>query len=324
MTSYNELRSYIKGRYPDFWDHLIKARWSGPVRAVGSLPNALYGRALRHVQSPHFFVDIRGMMGMGATLSIAVQVLDHCDRIGTVPYLRFTNPLYSMVRDGYADWLGLHFDRLRPAPPLDGRRFLIVRNGEWDLGRSTFHPDLTVERAHRLFFDHFDFKPEIVDVANAFFDELPANSLGVHFRGTDKRLETPRVTWSRVVDAIEEERQDSTGTVFVATDEPEFLDFICDALGPNSVVHLDCQGIYSGGRPVHFTDGDPFTKAREALTTMLVLSKFDTCIRTPSHLSAWANIINPAQRIIMLGRPSRSAFVFPDRQIWETWASVSV
>jgi hypothetical protein len=82
---------------------------------------------------PHVFVDIRGRRGMGATLSIAVQVLDHSDRIGAVPYLRFTSPLYSTVRDGYADWLGLHFDRLRPAPPLDGRRFLTseTANGIW-------------------------------------------------------------------------------------------------------------------------------------------------------------------------------------------------
>jgi hypothetical protein len=323
MNSYKKLRSFIKGRYPDLWYRLIKVRRSDPVRATESLPNFLYGRALRRVQSPHFFVDVRGVMGMGATLSIAVQVLDHADRIGAVSYLRFTNPLYSPVRDGYTDWLGLHFDRMRPAPTLDGRRFLLVRS-EWDLGQSTFHPDLTVERARRLFFDHFDFKPEIVDAANAFFEELPANSLGLHYRGTDKRLEAPRATWSRVVDVIEAERQDSTGAVFVATDEPEFLDFIRDALGPNSVFDLHCQEIYSRGRPAHFTDGDSFTKAREAITTMLVLSRFETCVRTPSHLSAWANIINPAQRIVMLARPSGSAFRFPDREIWEKRATVSV
>ena len=37
--------------------------------------------------------------------------------------------------------------------------------------------------------------------------------------------------------------------------------------------------------------------------TILLLAKCDMVVRTPSHLSAWAKILNPEQKVVMLARP---------------------
>ena len=310
------MRSYIKTHHPEAWEHLVKLRGSDAARAIGTFPNAMYGRALRRIQAPYFFADISGVMGLGAILSMAVQILDHCDRLGTVPYLRFTSPNYAPAAGGHADWLCQHFERRSEAFAANTARFLSVRN-QWDLGKTFFHADLSIERANKLFHEHLAVRDEIVESVNAFCNGLPESTLGVHYRGTDKSLEAPRVAWTQVLDIVQKYHIGSLSPVFVATDEPEFLDFMRQALGRSAIIDLDCQEIYTGQRPAHLTTGDPFMKAREALKTMLVLSRFKTCIRTPSHLSAWAQIFNPHQQVVMLDRPSGSSFRFPDRQIWE-------
>ena len=47
---------------------------------------------------------------------------------------------------------------------------------------------------------------------------------------------------------------------------------------------------------------------------MLALARCDTVVRTASFLSGWANVLNPAQRVLMLNQ-AFSGTRFPDNVI---------
>lgn len=319
------MRAFLQSSYPGLWSGLVKLRSGTAVRSVGSFPNLVRGRVLRSRQAPYFFADLRGSMGLGATLSTAVAIFHHCDRSGLRPFVRFTSPNYSPDPSARADWLPLHFVRRDPSDQdIAGRfagkppRFLEVRSG-WDLSPRRWDDDLDIARAGALFHRHMGIQPEILAEAEGFARTRfgDADVLGVHFRGTDKSLESPRVGWEVLAGVVDRQRTDAGAKIFVATDEPEFLQFMLGRYGRDAVLDLDCREIYSGSRAAHFTAGDPFVKAREAILTMLLLSRCRVCVRTPSHLSAWAKILNPSQRVVMLAKPTGSSFHFPDSRIWE-------
>ena len=86
----------------------------------------------------------------------------------------------------------------------------------------------------------------------------------------------------------------------MATDEPEFLDHVRARYPADKVKDLDCKWIFPNAQPAHLTPGNGPEKAREALLTMLVLARCGLCIRTPSNLSHWAQILSPDLPIILI------------------------
>jgi hypothetical protein len=105
--------------------------------------------------------------------------------------------------------------------------------------------------------------------------------------------------------------------VFVTSDEAEFLRWFARQGFGVEQHSYDWQEVAIGGRAIHVSDGDRRRKGLEALVTILLLAKCDTVVRTPSHLSAWAKILNPEQEVVMLARPYEAAMAFPERPIWE-------
>src|SRR5208283_4540420 len=124
----------------------------------------------------------------------------------------------------------------------------------------------------------------------------------------------PRVAWETVEAAAREAiaADSEITTVFVASDEPEFLRWLTGQGLGVELCSYDCQKVATGGRTNYLSDGDGQRKGLEALVTILLLAKCDPVVRTPSHLSAWAKILNPEQEIVMLAKPYESAMTFPD------------
>jgi hypothetical protein len=250
-------------------------------------------------------VDVRGRMGLGATLSWAVGVLAYCERQNLEPVLRFGNPLYASAPG--EDWLDRYFIRkpvlrrgiergeLAPEQYLTAGTTLMRRL------RPAFD-SLTLVQSCELFLNALDFRGELMEQVNRFCREhdVGANTVAVHYRGTDKAIEANLPSMDEVFEVAKRALDLGQSNLFVASDEPKFLEAITRYFGRSRVVDLGCRQIYSG-RPAHYESADNDEKAREALLTMLVLSRAGTMVRLRSHLSAWSSILNPAMPVITLG-----------------------
>ncbi len=127
--------------------------------------------------------------------------------------------------------------------------------------------------------------------------------IGVHYRGTDKSIEAPRVSFDKVISCIQEyieEKDLKDYKIFVATDELEFLTFM-ESSFPHAILVYSTQ--YStDGSPLHENNPDKFLHGEEALIDCLLLARTDVLIRTSSNLSLWSTYFSPSLPVIELNK----------------------
>lgn len=315
MTATDLLRAQL----PALYRLLFPLRHSRRGRAIVSAYRRTKFAFAERVNGGVCAFDIVGAMGFGATLTHMLVLLDYCDRRGLVPTIRITNRLYRREGRRTNDWFDEFFVRLGPSARK--RPFLLYAKVQCneDYPR-IFADNIDIARAHAVFAKYVAVNREAISIAEAFVQaKFKGRTLGVHYRGTNKASEAPRVAWESVATAVRDAiaADPEIATAFVATDEPEFLHWLT---GRNIGVQLCSYGSEStltSDGPTYLSDGDPGVKGLEALVTILLLAKCSVVVRTPSHLSAWAKILNPEQAIVMLARPYDSTMTFPDREIWE-------
>lgn len=129
--------------------------------------------------------------------------------------------------------------------------------------------------------------------------------IGVHYRGTDKHLEAPRVSYDQVVMYVDYELSTHWKKhcrIFVATDEAAFLDYMKEKY-PDMVYCVDDAIRSTNGRPVHFkVNTDNYKKGEDALVDCLLLSRCNTLIRTSSNLSLWSTYFNLSLPVLELNQ----------------------
>ena len=175
------------------------------------------------------------------------------------------------------------------------------------------YKNLTFERAHRAFSGHFLWRPFVTDIVDDFCKRAgisKTETLGVHFRGTDKpgSAEAKEVEPELFIEAILDclARRDHGfrfRSVFVATDEQPFADMLqdrlCKTLGASvQFCSLDDPTrVNDGARvPIHYRKSS--IPSRDCLLyaaiNMLVLSRCALVLKSPSALSCFAKIMEPA------------------------------
>lgn len=127
--------------------------------------------------------------------------------------------------------------------------------------------------------------------------------IGVHYRGTDKVAEAPRITYNEVSEQINkviEQREDSSYAIFVATDEQAFLEYM-KVRFPGKVVFLE-DGIRSTtGQAVHSGEQElNYKKGEDAVLDCVLLSHCDILLRTSSNLSLISTFFSPDMPVIEL------------------------
>jgi hypothetical protein len=133
------------------------------------------------------------------------------------------------------------------------------------------------------------------DFYNQYF--IGAYMLGVHYRGTDKVSEAPRVRYEDMHDAIVSHIRGLQGKkfkLFVASDEEQFIQFI-EGKFPGLIIKNNLERSYDG-TPIHLQHRDQFKIGEGALLDCLLLSRCDFLIRTSSCLSFAASQFNPNLR----------------------------
>jgi hypothetical protein len=247
-------------------------------------------------------------VGFFAHLSWCTAVLDYCDQRKLTAQLSATSPQYR-DRLRPANWLSYFFEVVNATPHVD---FRIAQFAELCMPER-YRQRETIERTHELVNRHLPLKEEIRSKLERLSDEhfRSRKVLGVHFRGTDKALEAVRVDWEAVRETISNYLRENSGVdaVFVATDEPAFVDFI-----HQSFPRVPLLPSYSGLASAHHVDlgSENYRKGEEALLDCLMLSHCSALIRTTSFLSAWASIFNPRLPIVLLNRPYSDKLWFPE------------
>ena len=162
-------------------------------------------------------------------------------------------------------------------------------------------------------------RPEITEKVESFVAANMAgrNVLGIHFRGTDKTLEAPRVDREVIKQTVRRflEKNIYIDCLFVASDEASFILYIRDAFPALPVVSHD--DMFRSTTTQNFYQQDlgegNYRKGEEALINCLLLSRCSGLIRTTSFLSAWASIFNPALPIVLLNAPYAKSLWYPEK-----------
>jgi hypothetical protein len=278
-----------------------------------ALKRFLISLRARHIaRSGRLGVEIRSTVGLGARLGWCLEIMAYCDERGLEPRFRFSYPEGRPARD--------HFEplfRIRGADDRPARFVRISSIVELDLGKD-YDRVLTIDRAGGLIRKYLEVKEDIINEVNEFRRRRFGDGrvVGVHYRGTDKIVESPFVPYDRVRRNIEHylKRYPETDGVFVATDDARFLDYLQGTPIGRGIIYRDDSFRSRDGSAIHesaATDKDQIN--RDAIVNCLILSRCVALLKTASILSAWSKLFNPELPVVMLNRPPDENLWFPER-----------
>lgn len=286
----------------------MRAKGSRPARVLLAYPGGIPYMAARARDSRRIAIDITSPIGFGAVISHALLLHAFAESAGLTCHVRATSPLYSERGE---DILARYFERApwpRDLAPLraSAREFLIqcIRPAH-----------IPLAEAQRLFFRHFRPSAELRDTIDAAASDVQRFDLAVHFRGTDKFLESGSVDRSAIMALIAAELAGIAAPhIFLATDDTVFATAVRAAFPAARFSSYDL-GQVGPGVPRHFSDLAPSDKALEALVNIFLISRAPVCIRTSSYLSSISALANPRQRTVTINRTINKHTPFPEREI---------
>lgn len=162
--------------------------------------------------------------------------------------------------------------------------------------------NISFQRARTLIDKYIHIKPEISSDIERFI-QLHFRGrfvIGVHYRGTDKITEAPKVAFECVAAHIETVMKKRPGAfIFVATDDQHFLRYIMkrfpgQVLFQEAARSLDQCAVHNKKLVSSYRCG------LEALTDCLLLSRCQLLIRTASNLSAASSMFQPHLPVMKL------------------------
>jgi hypothetical protein len=261
-------------------------------------------------------------VGFFAQLTWCLYLLEHCCRHKLIPDICLTGDIYRDPERG-RNWLEYYFDISRPITSEELARNVryTKKAREWEDMGQPLGAAISIEDGARILRRYLTPKLHIMKIVDDFWKIISANGpvIGLHFRGTDKSSEAPRVSWDYCVKVITQFLKQSATMygVFVASDEQKFIDFIKLSVTEVPVYshddHYRSRGINEP--PVHLEEGDGYEKGEDALVNALLLSRCAVLIRTTSFLSAWASIFNPQLKVVLLNRPYADKIWYPESEI---------
>ena len=283
-------------------------------------------RLNQHRNGDIFAIELNISAGFFAVITSYLYILVHCEINNLTPYILVTGDSY--LSPGHdPNWINNYFDVNTPLTAAQAARIARGRmkvtkiKSIQDLGyNKKYKQHLTIEHAHKLMSRHLVVKNDIMAAVDAFFSNyMPIGPiLGLHYRGTDKFAEAPRLAYDVFFKKVAEFIASAPHIqhIFLATDEPELLDYLQKHPLPRPVVTWASSQTFRGGTAAHYAKkADKYVLGREALLTCLALARCDYCLRTASFLSGYASVFNPRLRTTLLNAIYYDSF--PDRELWE-------
>jgi len=266
-------------------------------------------------------VEIKKCAGFFGVLYQCLCLFAYCERHRLIPDIRLVGETYLDPERG-PNWLDYYFDVYKPINSEEITSRVRYTEEIFDIHELGL-PGVTrmsLDDGTRILRKYLRLKPHLNTLVEDFWRTLSASGpvVGVHFRGTDKTSEAPRVSWVHCLNILEDylRNHQATQAIFVASDEQAFIDFIKTSVKNVPVYSHDDHYRSSDGRPVHTEmQGGGYEKGEDALVNGILLSKCSTVIRTSSFLSAWASIFNPHLKVILLNKPYSNRFWYPENEI---------
>lgn len=158
--------------------------------------------------------------------------------------------------------------------------------------------------ARDLMEKYIHLKPFLLEKINQFvFDHFrDTYVIAIHYRGTDKTTEATPVSYAEVAKKVEEvllETQPHNYTLFIATDEQNFLDYMISLYG--NTVCYNTEAIRSlNSIPLHLGNTDRYQCGIDAIVDAVLLSRSNYLIRMVSNLSQVSTFFNPNIPVYLL------------------------
>jgi hypothetical protein len=287
-----------------------------------STPGRISLHAQQRLNRGYFAIEIRAHSGFFSVMQMVLFILMYCDERRLTPLISARGGIYGDA-EGKVDWFATFFDTVdtsqRPGASVRLRTSVVHDLG--GLGfRRRYEPRLELKRSSALFHAHYQPAAPIRAEVEAIRARLgiSAATLGVHFRGTDKKLEAHTIGWEEFCSLIDRTlaEQPQLTNLFVSSDEQAFLDFFVKRAFAVPVSVAPARLLSTGDTPVHFSGHPGLAIGREALVASLLLASCGYLVKTPSYLSAWSKIFSPSLPVRLAVPPLQSAFWFPDSEIW--------
>ena len=260
-------------------------------------------------------------IGLFAQLNYCLLLSKFCQENNLSPYFILTGK--GNVDPNYGNnWFEYYFSHKQLSPKNQRIGLNKYLNGDYykihnryainKLARgSEYHEiqnELTTLREGQLLCNRYILiKDHIIKTADDYFYKSFKNGkvLGIHYRGLDKHKEAPVFTYPFVLSIIEKYKS-MFDSIFLASDEPEFIKYITKNMTDKNIsIYSNPSGI------LHFRDNSGnYQKGLNALVDSILLSKCDFLIKTPSLLSAWSKLFNPKLPVTLIGRPD----LFPNNE----------
>jgi hypothetical protein len=202
------------------------------------------------------------------------------------------------------NWWQYYFERLEIGSDRGARPRVVVAREQAGFAAWT-ERKMAKETASELIARHIRVKRGILDAVESYVRQHFAgfHVVGVHYRGTDKGEEAPRVPFQAVDAAVRDAIRGFDADrvrLFLATDEQPFLEFMSQRY-PRALLYREMFRS-SNGEPIHERNESNYRKGEDAVIDCLLLSRSDHLIRTASNLSLFATFLNPRLPALALNR----------------------
>lgn len=286
-----------------------------------STPGRISLHALQKRNRGYFAIEIRAHSGFFSVMQTVLFILMYCEEKRLTPLISARGGIYGDAQ-GRVDWFAEYFDSVGPvnlrASAQRVRTSVVHDLG--GLGFRRYESRLELQRSSELFLAHYQpsapIRAEVEGVCHRL--GIGQSTLGVHFRGTDKKIEAHTIEWDAFCRMVETTlaEQPQLNNIFVSSDEKAFLDYFVKWGFSAPVNVAPATLLATGDAPVHFSGYPGLAIGREALVASLLLARCGYLLKTPSYLSAWSKIFNPALPVKLAVPPRQGAFWFPDSKIW--------
>ncbi|GAB5096278.1 O-fucosyltransferase family protein [Caballeronia sp. HLA56] len=303
-------------------DRVRRFRRSEGFKHSLAAPVRLSLHARQRLNRNVFAIEIRENSGFFSVMQMVLFILKHCEEKRLTPQISARGGLYGDP-EGKIDWFSALFESVRASGDVKLPRRVrtsTVRDLV-QLGlRQRHEAGLRLQSSSDLFRSHYRPVAAIRDEVDATCAKLDIgqSTLGVHYRGTDKKFEAMTLPWADFCRLVEQTLalNPHLTNIFVSSDEQAFIDFFRAWPFNRPVSVAPAKLLSTGDMPVHFSGYPGLEIGREALVSSLLLSKCGYLVKMPSYLSAWSKILNPDLPTTLAVPPKPDAFWFPDSQIW--------
>lgn len=257
--------------------------------------------------------------GFFAQINWCLHIFAYARANSVVPRISLISPNYRSNMKK-RDWFGDYF---RYNSPIQSNKDFwgIRRKRIYHVSELGFriNPDLTLQQAHDVFFETATVHDKIQKEVDAFVQQNFSGHrmLGIHYRGTDKTAEAPRVAFERIQRHLDDLLAPGRFSgIFVASDEQKFINFMLKNVSAVPVLIRDDSRSSLDGNPIHIQPASSVNQlGLDAIVNCMLLSRCHSVLRTSSALSAWASIFNPELRVYLLNRPYPNKLWYPETEI---------